>query len=240
MPHARRIAAMTLLAGLALAPPALADDDLPEDVGWMALRAASGDCLEAAGGRVHAAMCTGDVAQLWSLQADHLVNGDGRCLSVAPRELGVEGARLVVTTCAERDAQRFAWRGDSLVDAEGLCLEGRATRRGTVVQTWECAGEADGQRWVALAPEGVHEDEPGFVDETAFVDGATVDAAPCEPAVVVQGPATVYVPPPIVAPPAPDPVEQVFRAVDLSIHTFRSFVDAFVPAPAFNGWAPRW
>jgi len=251
----RRLATAALLSTLALAPSAFADP-APDDVRWMVLRAPSGVCLDGSTSKVRAAACTGEVGQVWSFQGDHLVSGDGRCLSVAPREAGLDGARLLVAACVERDEQRFERRGRAIVDGHGLCVEARASRRGTDVQTWECVGDADGQRWAAMAPESfVPEDdaaldaEPGYVDATTGREPEPILYDRYEPAVVVHGPATIYtgpqvvVPPVVVqpayAPPAPDPVDQVFRVMDYSIHTFRSLVDAFSPRPV-DGWGRRW
>lgn len=254
MPRLRhRLVALVALPALGLTPTAFADHGEPDDVRWMVLRAPSGVCLDGATSKVRALACTGEVGQVWSFQGDHLVAGDGRCLSVAPREAGLDGARLLVAACAERDDQRFERRGRAIVDGHGLCLEARESRRGSVVQTWECTSDADGQRWAAMAPESFaveEEAEPELgqpLDELAPEPGPSY--VPYEPAVVVNGPAVIHVTPapaPVVVAPAPvfvappvDPIGEAFRFVDHTIHTFRSFVDAFAPG-SFGGFGGRW
>ena len=190
-------------------------DDASTATTWFSLES-GGRCLVVDGSRIATDACSDANRQLWSQQGDHLVNGDGLCLASVKGRRGA-GRMLRAESCADVASQRVTLDETGIVLGHDLCVE--VDRRGRV-SAQPCDGRA-AQAWtdVQLAADEGHDCAPV----------AAPEPLPVAPAVLVQGPTQVFLPP------TPSPVQQAFEVVHHSIDTFRSLVDLFAPG-TFNSF----
>lgn len=102
--------------------------------------------LRVDGARVKLQDCVDRPDQLWSFEAERIVNvASQRCLDVHEPDVGGNGARVQVSKCQGGANQRWGFdRGKLVVRADARCLEARADD--AEVQTWDCRRGAR-QQW---------------------------------------------------------------------------------------------